>query len=1148
MCAAGRLGILAFAVGLGFAQSWIQLNPTGTAPGARAHHSVVVDPNTQTLIVFGGMYDANSLVYNDTWILKNSNGLATASWQKLATQGATPPPLWLHQAVYDSINNRMIVLGGSIGGGFSATMNVWVLTNANGSGGIPTWITLSTAGGSPTPRWTHSAVYDSANNRIIMFGGAANGCCANDVWVLTNANGLGGQATWTQLSPIGSAPAGRQGASAVYDSGTNRMMLFAGATPGILDDLWILNNANGLGGAPSWTKVSPNGAIPPARYDHGAIYDPATNRMTVFGGQGSDTPTYLNDVWVLLNANGSGGTPQWIQQHPSGTPPAERCCRLSLVYDSGSNRMTVFGGANGPTKFNDTWILTNANGISGSQLGITQLFPNHGGNAGSVTVQIIGSGFQPGSTVKLTGLDSDIIGTNTTVPNASALTTTFAHTGVRPGVRNVIVTNANGTSGTLPAAFTVEQGGAPDIGVDIIGREQIRIGREQTFYVAITNSGLVDAPAVYVNADYSGEIGTASVQTKAVTRTIAPNQIQALSADGVPALSRIVRSITLKAPQAGCSPFTSRAYVVKPDNPCGRLQAVIAATDGLLNVLYRLRLVNAIAWMNSTLSANSSSGGCFDPNNWLSRTFCDAFEGLDAHWEGYIESLETARRNTCAVAALSGCHLDCNEPPELSDLGNIAGSLKAEVESLRELYTLAQIPPEQVSQHKSNIDIFRTQALTLPNSLTFPQRPPVAPLDTLAPDVFKSIQLCTVASLDPNDKKGLVGVGTSRYIPAGGLPSYAIYFENKPTATAAAQDVIITDQLDLTRLDINTVTLGPIGFTDKLVTPASIPLVALGAYITTVDLRPANNLVVRVAATLNTTTGLLTWTFNSLDPTTGKAPEDPLAGFLPASAGGSVLFTASLKPGLSTNTQISNEATIIFDTNAPLDTPVWTNTIDATAPTSKVNQTISVAPQTSPTFPVTWSGTDIGAGVGSYTIYASDNNSPFTSWLTNTTAKSSTYTGVAGHTYRFYSIARDLVGNTEAPKTAAEATTIISPPAPTAQCTGCYFLSNNARATVAFNIGIQGLSSRFSYNYRNGAQILQFASATTSQIAVSGNTATFAGQGTLNGQTGYAYTVIAKDGGAVGSSLDTVSIQITGPNNYSYVVNGTIMGGDVVVK
>jgi hypothetical protein len=119
---------------------------------------------------------------------------------------------------------------------------------------------------------------------------------------------------------------------------------------------------------------------------------------------------------------------------------------------------------------------------------------------------------------------------------------------------------------------------------------------------------------------------------------------------------------------------------------------------------------------------------------------------------------------------------------------------------------------------------------------------------------------------------------------------------------------------------------------------------------------------------------------------------------------------------------------------------------------------------------------------------------------------------------------------------------------PTVQCTGCYFLISGVRATLAFNVGYVGAVSTFTYNYRTSVQTVQFVSTTTSQIAVNGNTATFSGQGKLNGQAGYSFSVIAKDGGGVGSGLDTVSITITGPNNYSYSVNGTIAGGDIVVK
>jgi hypothetical protein len=118
---------------------------------------------------------------------------------------------------------------------------------------------------------------------------------------------------------------------------------------------------------------------------------------------------------------------------------------------------------------------------------------------------------------------------------------------------------------------------------------------------------------------------------------------------------------------------------------------------------------------------------------------------------------------------------------------------------------------------------------------------------------------------------------------------------------------------------------------------------------------------------------------------------------------------------------------------------------------------------------------------------------------------------------------------------------------PTIQCTGCYLLLNNLRASLSFNVGFQGTLSTFAYNYRDLTKTVQFASTTIGQLSASGATSTFAGLGTLNGQPGYAFTAMVKDGGAPGSGLDSVTITILGPSGYSYSVTGAIAGGDVVV-
>jgi hypothetical protein len=94
---------------------------------------------------------------------------------------------------------------------------------------------------------------------------------------------------------------------------------------------------------------------------------------------------------------------------------------------------------------------------------------------------------------------------------------------------------------------------------------------------------------------------------------------------------------------------------------------------------------------------------------------------------------------------------------------------------------------------------------------------------------------------------------------------------------------------------------------------------------------------------------------------------------------------------------------------------------DTTKPTSHVSPLPANA--SSMNFPVQWSGTDTGSGIRDYTIYVSDNWGEFRAWLSQTTATQATFSGVAGHTYGFYSIARDQSENVENLKTAAEAIT-----------------------------------------------------------------------------------------------------------------------------
>jgi hypothetical protein len=106
----------------------------------------------------------------------------------------------------------------------------------------------------------------------------------------------------------GTLPSIRNNLPISYDPNSNRLIIFGGLNQFseriTYDDSWVLTNANGLGGTPQWIKLSPTGPLPTSRRQYVSGYDARTNRLIVSLGLNDIFSTLLNDSWVLLNANG----------------------------------------------------------------------------------------------------------------------------------------------------------------------------------------------------------------------------------------------------------------------------------------------------------------------------------------------------------------------------------------------------------------------------------------------------------------------------------------------------------------------------------------------------------------------------------------------------------------------------------------------------------------------------------------------------------------------------------------------------------------------------------------------------------------------------------------------------------------------------
>lgn len=352
--------------------TWIALHPLGVPPAARADATAVYIASGNQMIVFGGNPDGctSTPSLNDTWVLTDANGVAgTPAWSQLSPAGSLPPARRGHSAVYNPTSDRMIVFGGDAQGCSTLKYDdVWVLNHTSGAGGRPAWVELPTAGTAPPERSEHVAAYDQARNTMIVYGGDGsdqNGL--TDLWVLTHADGTGGTPHWIKLNPTGGGPSVTAFQAGTYDPKNNRLTVFGGAvccSGPASNDVWVVTHANGLGGTPQWTKMAPSGTLPSPRAGASGRYTVAANASLYFAGGGT------NELWLLTGANGTAAS-SWAKLTARGAPPAGRggvVANPTAAYDANSGRSIFFGGKTAAGVMNDTWVLTSGTPTSGGTI------------------------------------------------------------------------------------------------------------------------------------------------------------------------------------------------------------------------------------------------------------------------------------------------------------------------------------------------------------------------------------------------------------------------------------------------------------------------------------------------------------------------------------------------------------------------------------------------------------------------------------------------------------------------------------------------------------------------------------------------------------------------------------------------------------
>lgn len=273
----------------------------------------------------------------------------------------------------------------------------------------------------------------------------------------------------------------------------------------------------------------------------------------------------------------------------------------------------------------------------------------------------------------------------------------------------------------------------------------------------------------------------------------------------------------------------------------------------------------------------------------------------------------------------------------------------------------------------------------------------------------------TRTSYDPNAIYGPSGSKAQRYVNSSGRQAFVVMFENVDTAKADAQIVQILDTLDKTRFDLSSFEFGNVTIGKKMF---RVPK-GRHEFVMEKSLLPERNMKVRINASLDTATGVVNWQFTSIDPNTGDLPD--FDGFLPPnkdypSGEGSVSYTVNPLKNLPNGTEIRSRASIIFDTNEPILTNTWLNTID----TERPRGTIRAEVLEDSLILLSYNAVDAGSGVDYYHLYMSEDNSEWIP-IPGGQGDSIILFGDPGKTYHFRMEAVDKAGNREQKSAIGEA-------------------------------------------------------------------------------------------------------------------------------
>jgi hypothetical protein len=235
----------------------------------------------------------------------------------------TPSGRYESRMVWDTAIHRAVLFGGltAIDAGTKLQYDLgdtWLWTGSR-------WIQVFPAH-SPSARAAESMVFDSARNRVVIFGGRQGKTNLNDTWFYDGND-------WAQIATP-TAPSVREMAGAAYDSVRDRIVLFGGTVQTYINEGRTLNETplhdtwefDGI----AWKQILSDG---PAINKPMLAYDPVRKQTIMLG--------YDNKSVTQMYAWDPAGA-KWNQLTPATLPSCAN--EGAMTWQSSNNTVLYTGG------------------------------------------------------------------------------------------------------------------------------------------------------------------------------------------------------------------------------------------------------------------------------------------------------------------------------------------------------------------------------------------------------------------------------------------------------------------------------------------------------------------------------------------------------------------------------------------------------------------------------------------------------------------------------------------------------------------------------------------------------------------------------------------------------------------------------------